>query len=74
VRDNSILKIRVEQIGQLTAAKRRKNKAYGARGCYETFCRMRTVEQNKLQPRSGGMGKPGTAVPGRRKWNNPSPL
>jgi len=73
VRDNSILNIRVEQIGQLTAAKR-KNKVHGVRGCYETHCRMRTVERNKFQPRSGGMGKHGTAVPGRRKWNNPSPL
>ena len=32
------------------------------------------VGQLALKPRSGGMGKPGTVVPGRCKWNHPSPL
>jgi hypothetical protein len=27
-----------------------------------------------VQSRSDGMGKPGTAVPGKRNWNGPSPL
>jgi len=30
--------------------------------------------QNQSKPRRGGMGKPGTAAPGGRRWNQPSPL
>ena len=32
------------------------------------------VGQILLQPRSGGIGKVGTEVPGKRKWRNRSPL
>jgi len=38
------------------------------------FSKIPVVRQPALKPRSGGMGKPGTAVPGRCKWNHPSPL
>jgi hypothetical protein len=33
-----------------------------------------TVGQSLSQPRRGGMRKPGTVVPGSRKWDEPSPL